>query len=162
MADVTTMPPPDKPPVRPPLELRLDRHLSNDVCTIGNLFADDDWQCFTLEDVVRPDGSAKVFGRTAIPPGRYRVVVSYSPHFARYLPELLNVPNFGGIRIHAGNTDADTEGCILVGNKVGIGSKSILNSRAAFTPLFERITDAITLENRAVWISVITNPGLKP
>ena len=84
--------------------------------TIGELHVDGKFECFTLEDAVRP---VKIKGVTAIPSGVYEVVVNFSQRFRRPLPLLLNVPNFDGVRIHAGNTDADTEGCLLVGKTKG-------------------------------------------
>ena len=69
----------------------------------------------------------KVYGKTAIPTGKYKVEVTYSPKFKRYLPILLNVRGFSGIRIHSGNTAEDTLGCLLVGfNKV---KGQVINSR---------------------------------
>lgn len=107
-----------------------------EMCTIGHLLIDGvDTGIFTLEDKVR---SEKVFGETAIPKGTYRVVVDYSNHFQKELPHLLNVPNFEGVRIHAGNTDKDTEGCILVG-KEWHGGDFIGKSKDAFDWLFEQI-----------------------
>lgn len=85
--------------------------------TIGKLYIDGAYFCDTLEDVVRT--GEKIAGKTAIPAGTYKVKMTWSPRFKRYLPEILNVPNFSGVRIHAGNSALDTEGCILLGlNKV--------------------------------------------
>lgn len=95
------------------MELRLERQPSHDGCTLGTLFLGDDLMAFTLEDVVRT--GKKLAGETAIPMGRYQVVITMSPHFKRMLPELLNVPDFTDVRIHGGNTAADTSGCVLVG-----------------------------------------------
>jgi hypothetical protein len=94
------------------VELRLTRKEFTDRSTIGELHVNGVFECFTLEDTVRP---VKIKGETAIPEGRYEVVVNFSERFQRPLPLLLNVPNFEGVRIHPGNTDKDTEGCILVG-----------------------------------------------
>lgn len=85
--------------------------------TIGKLYIDGAYFCDTMEDTVRT--GEKIAGKTAIPAGTYKVKMTWSPRFKRYLPEILNVPNFSGVRIHAGNSALDTEGCILLGlNKV--------------------------------------------
>ena len=96
------------------MELTLVRDVCGTDCTLGKLFVDGAFDCYTVEDVVRPDGT-KIPGKTAIPEGRYRVVVTRSPRFGRDLPLLEKVPNFEGVRIHPGNTAADTEGCIIPG-----------------------------------------------
>lgn len=121
------------------MKLTLQRSLSTSVCTIGQLSIDRVHECFTLEDVVRP--GPKVFGQTAIPAGTYQVVITFSPHFQRELPLLVNVPGFEGVRIHPGNTAADTEGCILIG--VDRLTDSIGRSRLAFDALFPKIQAAI-------------------
>lgn len=94
------------------MELLLERKYLRAAYTIGCLWANGTRFCDTLEPEVRP---VKVPGHTAIPAGRYAVVVNRSPRFGRDLPRLLNVPGFDGILIHRGNTAADTSGCILVG-----------------------------------------------
>ena len=79
--------------------------------------------CDTLEPTWRDyeHGAYKVKGRSAIPEGRYAVVISWSPKMKQWLPILLGVPKFEGIRIHAGNCSEDTEGCILVGKNREVG-----------------------------------------
>lgn len=120
------------------------------VCTIGRLFVNDVNTCFTLEDVVRPDG-VKVFGETAIPEGTYKVIVNYSNRFQKLMPLVLDVPGFEGIRIHPGNTAADTHGCILVGtNSTGT---TITNSRKAYDPLFEQIKAAFDA-GEEIWLTI--------
>lgn len=131
------------------MKLTLLRTECGKVCTLGSLTVDGKHECFTLEDVVRPDG-VKIYGETAIPAGSYNVDITPSPRFKRDLPLVVNVKGFIGIRIHPGNTAGDTEGCILVGQ-----SKSgdmVLKSRAAFDALFPKLAaakargDVITLE----------------
>ena len=109
------------------MKLLLKRIALRDTYTIGKIYIDGEYFCDTLEDKVRDlnkngvfDGDEKkVYGETAIPYGTYKVILSYSPKFKRILPELLDVPCFTGIRIHRGNTEKDTAGCLLVGeNKV--------------------------------------------
>lgn len=98
------------------MELLLERKYLKAAYTIGCLSIDGTRFCDTLEDRVRDlSRETKVAGATAIPAGRYQVVVSHSPRFGRELPRLLEVPGFTGILIHRGNTAADTAGCILVG-----------------------------------------------
>ncbi len=128
------------------LKLVLKRDDFGPTFTVGTLYANDQRECFTLEDVVRV--GPKVWGKTAIPKGVYPVIVTYSPHFKRDLPLLVNVPGFEGVRIHPGNTSENTEGCILVGKTHTIGDDFIGNSILAFTPLFEKIklAEKVTIE----------------
>ena len=139
------------------MELRLERDSSVGGATLGTLYLDGVRECFTLEDVIRPEG-VKVPGETAIPQGRYQVIVTHSQHFDRDLPLLLDVPMFDGARIHPGNTPKDTEGCILVG--VARQKASILQSRVAFDLLFAKMQKVLaagekiflTIENPASYI----------
>lgn len=112
--------------------MRLDvkRYIKTDKSTIGHFYIDGSLFCYSLEDVVRPAGE-KVYGQTAIPTGTYVVVVDYSPHFSRDMPHILNVPGFEGVRIHSGNTDANTGGCILLGDSK-INNDFIGESKQAF------------------------------
>ena len=100
------------------MELRVVRCVYNSDSTRGSYLMDGVAKYVTLEDVVRKKGSAKVQGQTAIPAGRYEVVVNFSNHFQREMCQVLNVPGFEGIRIHGGNSAADTEGCILVAHNI--------------------------------------------
>lgn len=123
------------------MKLTLNRVQFDAACTIGQLLVDGAPECYTLEDIVRAPSAPKVFGQTAIPAGTYGVIVTFSPHFQRELPLLVNVPGFEGVRIHPGNTAADTEGCILVG--VDRLADSIGHSRLAFDALFPKIVAAL-------------------
>ena len=111
--------------------LRLEIDEKN-AATVGVLsIKDTTFRCWTCEDLER---ETKIKGRTAIPTGRYKMVINFSNRFQKEMPLLLDVPNFEGIRIHAGNTSEDTEGCILVGfDRIdgGIGK-----SRIAYEDLF--------------------------
>lgn len=123
------------------MNLKILRETFNKDCTIGKLYVNGFFQCFTLEDVCREDTpgtwtqSLKVHAKTAIPYGTYKVVVDFSQRFQKNLPHLLDVPDFVGVRIHSGNTDKDTEGCILVGEAKAANNVAIGNSRAAMAEL---------------------------
>ena len=128
------------------MKLQLNRHPTGLTCTIGELLVDGDPFCYTLEDPIReipgkPVSAWKVAGDTAIPSGTYSVEITYSPHFDRDLPILLDVPGFDGIRIHGGNTDVDTEGCILVGQ--WSGGEFIRNSQATLQSLMDMLEVAV-------------------
>ena len=110
--------------------------------------------CDTLEPTWRDykHGGRKVRGCSAIPEGRYPVVITYSPKMKEWLPLLVNVPMFSGIRIHAGNTAEDTQGCILVGQNLKKGM--VLNSRTWLKRLKDKIVEAKE-RGEAVWITVV-------
>ena len=112
----------------------------NDKAAIGKISIDGVFECYSLEDRVRPH---KIPGETAIPAGAYRVVIDFSNRFQRFMPHILDVPNFTGIRIHPGNTDQDTHGCILVGQTHNLqGQDYIGQSRLAFDALFAKLEAA--------------------
>ena len=124
------------------MEIQLIRDTFSPTCTIVKLAIDGVFECFSLEDFVRREGAAKVPGRTAIPYGRYELMITHSERFQRSLPILLGVPGFQGIRIHPGNTDADTEGCILVGRTKGVNF--IGESKSAFAALSLKLQKALS------------------
>lgn len=123
------------------MELTLNRIFLGSSATIGELYVDREHIADTLEDRVRPEGE-KVYGETAIPEGTYEMVLSYSPRFKKILPEILNVPNFTGIRIHCGNSSADSSGCILVGTWDGEKEDWISDSKIAFNELMSLLQKA--------------------
>lgn len=124
------------------MELKLNRIFLGSSATIGELYVDGEHIADTLEDRVRPEGE-KVYGKTAIPEGTYEMVLSYSPRFKKILPEILNVPNFTGIRIHCGNSSADSSGCILVGTWDGEKEDWVSDSKIAFNKLMSLLEEAI-------------------
>ena len=103
-------------------------------------------------ELIRRFPARKVVGLTAIPEGSYLVVITKSPRFRRWLPLLVGVPGFTGIRIHSGNMAADTRGCILVGENTIVGR--LTSSRATLTKLITSIM-AASDQGEAVWITIV-------
>ena len=100
------------------MNLQLIRDVFDEKFTLGRLSYNGVFFGFTCEDKDRrlEEGiNAKVYRDTAIPRGKYKLILSYSHHFQRITPQLFDVPGFEGVRIHGGNTAADTEGCPLLG-----------------------------------------------
>lgn len=130
------------------MKLTLKRIALRPTYTIGKLYIDDLYFCDTIEDTVRDlnkngkfdNGEKKVHSKTAIPYGIYEIKWTYSPRFKKYTPQLMNVPSFEGIRIHAGNTSADTEGCLILGKNKQVGK--VLNSRDTINKFYPIIKEA--------------------
>jgi hypothetical protein len=121
------------------LELTLQRFRFTENTTTSILWIGSEFECFVLEDRER-EGLSKIFGKTAIPRGRYCLRLTDSPRFGRVLPLIEGVPGFSGIRIHAGNGPEDTEGCLLPGRLVTLDR--VLESRPAFDALFAKLEAA--------------------
>ena len=123
--------------------LELKRDTFTEKSTIGKLWVNGVEYCETLEDRDRKleEGGMKVYGRTCVPRGRYEVTIDQSKKYKKLMPHILNVPQFEGIRIHPGNYDADTEGCILVGKTRG--KDFIGDSRDTFNALYSELESAI-------------------
>lgn len=142
------------------MKILLKRRYFAATYTIGTLYIDGVRFCDTLEDQNRDldkngkfdGGETKVKGRTAIPFGTYKIIVNHSPRFKRELPRLLDVPNFDGVLIHRGNTNADTAGCILLGeNKV---KGKVINSTPYEIELVKRCKAALS-NNEQIIIEII-------
>ena len=122
------------------MKLVLIRHARRADYTIGRLEDENEKKiCDTLEPTWRnyKGGEMKIPKKSAIPEGSYRMVVTKSQRFQKYLPLLVGVPGFEGVRIHAGNTSRDTEGCILVGQNLQVGK--VLWSRITLEKLMKLI-----------------------
>lgn len=124
------------------MEIQVNRIARKDGYTIGRMSLNGEYFCDTLEDTDRGLNSTMALdeilskkrkGITAIPTGKYDVILTFSPRFKRVLPLLLSVKGYEGVRIHAGNTAEDTEGCLLVGENKEKGK--VLNSRATLEKL---------------------------
>jgi hypothetical protein len=135
------------------MEIKVTRKIFTNKSTIGELYINGKFFCFTLEDVDRylEGGREKIYGETAIPRGKYNVVLSYSNRFKKYLPEIQNVPQFEGIRMHTGNKPEDTEGCILVGK---VKTKDFVgNSVKAFSAFMAELKKVEKKEKITITIS---------
>ena len=126
------------------MELLLKRHTFKPTYTIGKLFLNSKYFCDVIEDTVRDlnmdgdlddYGEGKVYGKTAIPYGRYEVKLTMSNRFNKVLPILIGVKGFEGIRIHSGNTEQDSLGCLVVGENKEVGK--VLNSRVTMDKLMK-------------------------
>lgn len=140
------------------MEIQVNRIARKDGYTIGRMSLNGVYFCDTLEDTDRSLNAAmsldeilskKRKGITAIPTGKYDVILTFSPKFKRVLPLLLNVPGYQYIRVHHGNLPSSTDGCLLVGeNKV---KGQIINSRATLEKLMSILLEC---EKRKEKISI--------
>lgn len=141
------------------MELFLRRKPSSQESTIGRLYIGDTFECFILEDVIReiigePVEKWKVYGKTAIPAGRYEIIIDMSDRFKVLMMKLLNVPGFTGVRIHSGNKAIHTDGCLITGSS--FGKDVVYESKKALQALFDKVNSALISGNR-VFIN-ISNP----
>lgn len=128
------------------LEYKLCRTFSNNEYTIGKLYENGVYLCDTIEDIER---EVKIKDKTAIPKGRYQVIVNMSNRFKRLLPLLLNVPGFDGIRIHNGVDETSSSGCIIVGKNTEKGK--VTNSKYWMNKITDNILNA---QNKGIKIYI--------
>lgn len=141
------------------MELLVDRKWKKQSYTISNLLIDGKWFCNVLEDADRGLDDSMSVDRilelkkptiTAIPRGTYEITLDVvSPKYSKVqfykdvcnskVPRLKDVKGFDGILIHAGNTDKDSSGCLLVGvNKI---KGQVVNSKETFKALYKLLQD---------------------
>jgi len=143
------------------MEIKVERTWKRKGYAGGNMFINDKWFCFTIEDEDRGMTSnmsmaelkrIKKYGITAIPTGRYEVIINFSNRFKQYMPLLLNVPNYEGVRIHVANSAKDVEGCIgiaMESSEDGFAG----NSRAAYTKFMAELRKVEKKEK--IWITIV-------
>lgn len=129
------------------MKIKVLRDLYSSLSTQGRLFLDDEHFCFTLEPVVKHDGSKP----RAIPAGLYPLTIRWSDEFKKHVPHVENVPGFTAIEQHIGNYPRDTKGCTLVGYTRGPLPNFIGQSLKAWTDLMARY----------MAVAVLTNPEEK-
>lgn len=136
------------------MQIEVKRKWFSNISTIGELYIDNKFYCYTLEDVVRPDNAEKIYGKTAIPYGTYKITLrkegtiyaDYCKRFNDIGQErgtlwIRNIPNYEYVLIHIGNTDIDTLGCLLVGDKKA--TDKIIDSTIAYKKIYPIIASAI-------------------
>jgi len=141
----------------------LQRYSDNRESTLGWLFKTGvltPFQCYVLEDEFR---ESKVSGETRIPAGTYNLVLQKTetpktlqyrkkyPWFKHHIM-LENVPGFVGIYVHVGNTDSDSDGCLLLGDSAdnnSVAPGTISNSTLAFKRFYDNIYDHLAKGNTA-------------
>lgn len=135
------------------MKITVVREQMSDEFTLGKMSVDGMFFGYTCEDKDRKleDGGEKIQNETAIPRGTYRVINSFSNHFQRELPELLDVPGYSGVRIHGGNGPADTEGCILLGRvRTADGCANCAERVTTLTAMIQNAEDA----GEEIWLTV--------
>ncbi len=142
------------------MEIQIERVWKKQGYTIGRAYIDGKFFSNTIEDEdrgLRDDMKTRIVcyykipGRTAIPTGRYRVTVTWSPRFKRKMPLVNNVKGFDGIRLHSANTAEQLEGCIAFGKNTQVGM--VTESRATHDRLERLITEA-TERKEEVWLTI--------
>ena len=143
------------------MELQLKRETFTEQSTIGTLTIDGKFECYILEDKDRnltdlmsleKIAGTKVYGKTAIPYGRYEVDWTMSARFKVMMPILLNVKGYEGIRIHKGNTELDSLGCLLCGTRKK--SNMITESTLATRNLYAKI-EAAKKQGQRIFITIV-------
>jgi hypothetical protein len=141
------------------MELAISRKANNETQCTGEMTRDAKHQCWTLEDPVRrdpdpntPANEGKIYGKTAIPAGRYKVTITFSQKFQRDMMLVNEVPGFTGIRLHGGRDAEDTLGCPLLGYKRD-GELHLSDTLQASHDLFAVVKIALDRDEE-VWLTV--------
>ena len=147
--------------------LGVGRYIFKSDWTISHLLINKKNTYFGIEDEIR---NVKVHGETAIDYGVYKLGTRYSPKFSSefFYNEKLNklihkseyknitdkedykeheliwvmeVPKFNYILLHWGNTDDNTEGCYIMGDRIGIlnGQDAVLNSKNTYKAFYMKV-----------------------
>lgn len=152
------------------LQLTVNRKYPKSEYTIGEFYTNGVFYDMSLEDTDRGLTNSmtvqqilqkKVYGRTAIPKGTYRVKLTYSPKFANkpwakkykgLVPEILNVKGYSGVRIHPFNRASETYGCIATGKNTIKGQ--ITEATASYLKLMDKYIWPAYQKNEDIFITI--------
>lgn len=152
------------------MEILVDRKYKKNTYTIGIMYINGKYFSETMEDKDRglmsgmsetEIKSRKIYGMTAIPTGRYKVKLTYSPKFKDRpwaesqkgkVIQIMNVKGFSAIRIHPGNTAEDSLGCILVGRNLERGK--VVQSAETYQMLATNYVAPALERGEEVWITI--------
>ena len=138
--------------------IKVERFLHHPDCEISRVYVNGEYFCFSIEDAFR---TTKIKGETCIPYGIYPLATRWSPKFSKsYNHDMIwvqNVPDFEFILIHWGNTISDTEGCLIIGDKIGVVNQkdAVLNSRATYQRFYARVINQIKAGGQSIEYSKI-------
>lgn len=141
--------------------------------SIQNLYIENRWECFVLEDQVREPSDRpldtrelanwvlgwKVKGKTAIPSGTYEIRWTQSPKYSKRAGkpvstlEIMDVPGFSGVRYHPGNIPDHTKACQLPGRLHSPGAASVQESTLALRALEAKLCPVLE-RGEKVWITI--------
>lgn len=122
--------------------IKVERFIHHSDCEISRVYVREKFFCFAIEDATR---TTKIKGQTCIPVGTYDLSTRFSPKFSpRFNHDMIwvkNVPGFEYILIHTGNTISDTEGCLIVGARIGVlkGKDAVLVSKPTYLKLYAMV-----------------------
>ena len=149
------------------MDIKIYRRSTVKTRTPGDLYVNGAYFCHTVEDVVRErdadaDGDIdaddvkqfKVYGETAIPAGRYPFVLDLSPKYGPNTMTIKDVPGFTGIRVHSGNTELDTDGCLILGDEF---TSDYTIAPGTSRPAVERLRIAVmsaVVRGEHAWITI--------
>ncbi len=152
------------------LELTVKRIYNCDSYCIGRWYAGALYVCDSIEDTdrgmkdswsIEKIRKTKVYGETAIPKGKYKVVLSVSPKFKNrvwakkydgLVPEITNVKGFSGIRIHPANFATELLGCIAPG--VNSRKGQVTQSQATYYKLMDKYIMPAYKKGETIWITI--------
>ena len=141
------------------MEIKVIRNILTSEYTVGKLYIDGVYTCDTIEDRYRiiKSKADKVYGVTAIPCGTYPVILDYSSKYSKLMPHILDVPYFEGVRLHSGNSDEDSLGCLIVGEYMpGVAGGWVANSKIAYSKVFAKLKEASDKGER-IFITILIN-----
>jgi len=143
--------------------IKLLRVEQTERSTLGHLYINGVFACFTLEDALRAE---KIPGETAIPVGNYLLKLNTwggmnEKYQKRYetmhegMLEIIGIPNFRYVYLHVGNEHQHTAGCPLLGmfySKTKDYHYQVTNSGLAYAKVYPVLLNLVMTKPAVIQI----------